>query len=104
MYLRESPIRKDEVVVLVSVESIHTLFYGLTRGLYNLYETASLLNLSSTYAVKSFGLLVIGSLLVYMEAKSNLNVEYIEIYPTILKNSSNMPELAWISNYGRQFS
>ena len=48
VYLRELPIWKVEVGVLVCVEYLQTLFYGLTRGIYNFCATASLITSSST--------------------------------------------------------
>ena len=38
-----------------------------------------------------------------MEAKAKLNMEYLEIDPTILQNPENLLNTAWISNSGRQF-
>ena len=38
-----------------------------------------------------------------MESKSKLNVKYIDIDTTLLKNTENLLNPAWISNYGRQF-
>ena len=43
VYLKESPIWKVEVLVLVSVESLQTLFDGLNRGMYNLCDTVLLI-------------------------------------------------------------
>ena len=42
MYLKDPPIWKGGVGVLVCVESLKTLFDGLTRGLYNFCETESI--------------------------------------------------------------
>ena len=86
VYLRESPIWKGEVGVLVCVESLQTLIHGLTRGLSNLCETASLISLSSTSGVKSIVLPFLGFYLVNMEAKAKLDMESLDIDPTILKN------------------
>ena len=74
MYLIESHILKDEVGFLIFVESLQTLFYGLTRGLSNFFDTASLITSSSTYGVKSIGLPVIGSSLVHIDTKEILNM------------------------------
>ena len=71
--------------------------------MYNLCKTACLIDSSSTYGVKFIGLSVIGSYLVNMEVKEKLNVEYIEIDPTLLQNPENLLNLAWISNSRRQF-
>ena len=102
--LRESEICKCEVGVWDCVESLQNLFYGLTRGLSNLCENASLITSSSTSVVKSIGFPVIWFSLVIMKAKSKLNVEYLDIDPTILKNTENLLKPSWISNSGRQFS
>ena len=64
MYLRKSPIWKGEVGDLVCVESIQTLFDGLTICLYDLCDTASLIISLPHYGVKPTGLPVIGSYLV----------------------------------------
>ena len=74
MYLIESPTLKGEVGVLVLFEFLQTLFYGLNRGLSNLYETATLITSSSAYGVISIGFSVIGSSFVHMKAKEKLNV------------------------------
>ena len=37
-----------------------------------------------------------------MEAKANLNVEYLKIDPTILQITENLLNPAWIYNSGRQ--
>ena len=104
VYLRESHIWKVEVGIFVFVESLQNLFGGLTRGLSILCETASLITSPSTYGVKSIGLPILGSSLVHVEAKSKLNVESLEIYPTLLKNPANLLKPSWICNSGRQFS
>ena len=52
MYIRESQIWKGEVGALVWVEPLQTVFGGLTRGLSNLCETASLITSSSDSGVK----------------------------------------------------
>ena len=84
MYLRESPICKGEVGVLVCVESLQALFYEVNIGLYNLCETASLITYYSSSGVKSFFLSVIVSFFVHIEAKEKLNVEYLEIDNALL--------------------
>ena len=81
---QESPIRKGEVGALGWVEFIQTLFDGLTRGLSKLYETTSIITLSSASGVKSIGFPVLGSSFVHMEAKVKLNVEYLDIDPNLL--------------------
>ena len=90
LYIRESPIWKGEVRVLVCVESIQTLFDGLTRSMTNFCDTVSLITSYSTYGLKSIGLPVLGSFLVHTEAKENLNVEYLDIDPTLLQNPENL--------------
>ena len=52
---------------------------------------------------KSIGLNVLRSPFVHMEEKVKLNMEYIEIDPTILKNTANLLIPDWISNSGRNF-
>ena len=76
VYLRDSPILKVEFGVLVCVESVQTIFDGLTIGLFNLCDTDSLITSSLTSGVKYIALPVLGSYLVYMDAKEKLNVEY----------------------------
>ena len=66
------------------VDPLQTLFDGLTRGLSNFFDTASLITSSLTSGVKYIVLPVLGSSLVYMEAKEKLDAEYVEIYPTLL--------------------
>ena len=83
MYLRESTIWKDEVEVLVFIESLQNLFDVLNRGLPNLCETPPLITSDSTSGLKPIGLTVLGSSIVKIEAKSKLNVEYIEIDPNL---------------------
>ena len=78
MYIRYSPIWKGEVGVLVWVDYFPTLFDGLTRGLYNLCDTASFITSSSDYGVKFIGLPVLGSSFVHTEAEAKLNVEPLE--------------------------
>ena len=85
VYLRSLQTRKGEVVVLVCVESLQTLFDELTRDQSNFCETASLINSFSWSGVKYIGLPVLGSSLVHMEAKAKLNVEYIKIYLTLFQ-------------------
>ena len=87
VYLRESPIWKGEVRALVWVESLQTLFDGLTRGLSNLCDTASLITSSSASWVKYISLPVIVSSLAHTYEKSKLIVEYLEIYHTLLEKS-----------------
>ena len=98
MYLRESPTWKSEFGALVLVESIKTFFDGFNRGMSNFCETVSLINSSSSSGVKPIGLPVLGSSFVHMEAKVNLNLEYLEIDTTFLQNSENLINPAWISN------
>ena len=62
------------------------MFHGLTRGLFNFCETASLITSSSISGVKSIGLPVRVSSIVQMEAKSKLNVKYFEIDTTLAKS------------------
>ena len=88
--MRESPIWKCEVRVLDCVETIQTLFDGLTRVFYSLCETASLKTLCSTSWVKYIGLHVLGSLFSLMEPNEKLNVWYIDIDPTILQNTEEV--------------
>ena len=76
VYLIDSPILKVEFGVLVCVESVQTIFDGLTIGLFNLCDTDSLITSSLTSGVKYIALPVLGSYLVYMDAKEKLNVEY----------------------------
>ena len=76
-------------------------FDGLTSGLSNLCETSKLIISSSDYGVKFIGLPVLVSSLVHKEAKSELNVEYIEIDPNLLKNPVSLLNPDWISNYRR---
>ena len=90
--------------VFVFVESLQNLFYGLTIVLFNLCETVSLINPSSTYRIKSIGLPVLSSYLVNMESKAKLNLEYIEIDPTLLQNPENLLKPDWIANSGIKFS
>ena len=75
---------------MVCVESIQTLFDGLTRSMTNFCDTVSLITSYSTYGLKSIGLPVLGSFLVHTEAKENLNVEYLDIDPTLLQNPENL--------------
>ena len=84
--------------------SLSKLFDVLTIGLSNLCETASIITSSSYSGVKSIGLLVLGYSFVNMEEKAKLNVEYIEIYPTLLQNSENLLNPDWIYNSGRKCS
>ena len=104
VYLRESLIWKGEVGYLVWVEYLQTLFYGLTRGISNFCETASLITSSLSSGVKSIGWPVLWSSFVHMEAKEKLNVEYFDIEPTLLQNPANLLNPDWIFNSGRQFS
>ena len=104
VYLRESPIWKGEVGVLVYIESIQTLFDGLTKGMYNFCETISLINSSSSSGVKPIVFPVHGSSLVNIEAKEKFKVEYLDIDTTLLQNKAKFLKPDWISNYGRQFS
>ena len=101
MYLRESLVWKGKVRALVWVDYIQNLFDGLTRGLYNFCETASLITSYSTSGVKSIDLTVLGSHLVQMESKAKSNMGYIGIYTTLLKPQENLLNLDWISSYGR---
>ena len=39
----------------------------------------------------------------HMEAKESLNVEYLEIDPTLLQNPENLLNPYWVYNSGRQF-
>ena len=81
MYLRASPIWKFGVLVFVEYHQI--LFDGLIRGLFNLCETEPKITSCLTNGVKSSGLHVLGSLIVHMEAKEKLNIEYLDIDPTL---------------------
>ena len=98
VYLRESPIWKVELGALVWVESLKTVFDGLSRGISNLCETTSLISSLSYSGVKSIGLPVLGSSFVHTEEKARLNVEYHDINTTLLKNPSNLlkPDLSLI--------
>ena len=80
------------------------VFDGLTRGMSNLCETASLITSSSASGVKQIGFSVLCSSFVSMESRSKLDVVSLEIYPTLLQNTSNLLNPDLISNYGRQFS
>ena len=102
VYLKESPIWKGEVGVLVCVESLQTLFDELNRGLFNLFETTFLITSSSTYGVKCIWLHIIGSYLLHMEEKVKLNVEDLEIDPNIFQNLEKLLKPYCISNPGRQ--
>ena len=64
--------------------SLSKFIYLFNRVLSNLCETASLITSSSAYGVKSIYLPVIGFSLVHLEARNNLNVEYIEIDTILL--------------------
>ena len=90
MYIRESTILKGEVGVIYCFDSLQSLLYVLTRGLSNVFETASLITSSSTYGVKSIGLTVIGSYPVNMEANAKLNAGYIKTNPTLLEKLENL--------------
>ena len=90
MYLRDSPIYKGKFRALVWVESIQLFLNGLTRGLYNLCETASIISSYSWFGVKYIGLTFLGPSFVYMDATARLLVEYIENYHTILQNSEKL--------------
>ena len=63
MYLIESSIWKNGVIVLYYVESLQALFNVLTRVLYNFCDTSSLITSSSASGEKYVGLPVIGYLL-----------------------------------------
>ena len=102
--MRESPIWKGEFGVLVCIESLQTLFDGFTRCMYNLWDIAYPIPSSSTYGVIIIGLPVIWSPPFHIDAKEKLNLEYLYIYPTILKNIANFLKPDWISNYVRQCS
>ena len=104
MYPIELPIWKGEVGDLVWVESLQTLFGGLIRGISNLCETYYLITSSSASGVKSIVFSSLGSSIVHMEAKENLNVEYLEIYSTLLQNPADFLNPKSVSNSGRQSS
>ena len=76
---------KGEVGALVLVDYLQTLFGGFTRGLSNLCDTAFLITSSSVFGVKYIGLTVLVSPFFHMEEKSELELEHLEIDPTILK-------------------
>ena len=61
-------------------------------------------NFTLSFWSKSIVFPVLVSSFVHMEAKAKLDVEYLEIYPTLLQNPENLIKPAWISNPGRQFS
>ena len=73
VYPIESPIWKGETGVLACVKSLLNLSDGLTRGLYNLCETAYLITSSSTSWEKSIGLPVVESSLVHTDARSKMS-------------------------------
>ena len=56
----------------------------MTRGLSNFFDNASLKNSYLICGVIYIGLNILGSYLVHMEAKVNLNMESIEIDPNHL--------------------
>ena len=103
MYLRGSPILKVEVGVIVCIEFLQTLFYGLSKVMYNLCDTAYIIPSCSTSGIKYIGLTVLGSPLIHMEAKEKINMDSLEIDPPLLKNLENLLKPAWISNSGRIF-
>ena len=90
MYLGESTIQKGEYGVLVCVESFQSLFDGMTRGLSKFCEIVSLINLSSTSGLNPLDFLFLFPPFVHMKENSKLNVEYLEIYTTLLKNTANL--------------
>ena len=61
-----------------------------TRGLSNMCETESLMTPYSTSGIKFIGLNVVGSSRVHIKSKERLNVESLEIDPTILKTKANL--------------
>ena len=64
--------------------------FSLTRGASNLCETASPITPSSTYGIKFFGMPVLGSSYVHMEAKVELNMEYLENDLIIYQNPERL--------------
>ena len=67
-------------------------------------EAITLKPVDLTLEVEYVGFPVLDSSLVHMQSKAKLNVEYLEIDPTLLQNPANLLDPDWISNYGRQFS
>ena len=103
MYIRESPILKVGVGMLVWVESLQKTFDGLTRGLCNFCDTASVITSSSASGVKYVALTFLGSFLFHIESKANLDVKYLETDTTLLQNPENLLKPAWIYSYTWQF-
>ena len=104
VYLRESLIWIVVVGFLACVYFIQTLFGVLTRGVSSSCDTASLITSFSNYGVKSIGLPVLGSYFLHMDEKAKLNLESIDINPTILKNTENLLKPAWMYDFGRNVS
>ena len=87
----------------VWVEFLQTFFDGLTRGLYNFGDTASLFTSSSACIVKSIGFTVLGYSLVHMQAKKNYKMKYLEIDSNLLQYPQKILNPYFISNFERQF-
>ena len=103
LYLRQSPMWKVGVGVLVCVDSLQAFFYELNRSMSNLCDTKYLITSFSTSGSKSIGLTVIGSYLGHMEERAKLKQEYLDIGPTILKNIEKLLKPCRISNYSIQW-
>ena len=73
VYIIELLIWQGEFGALDWVESIQTLFDGLTIGLSDLCDTASLITSSSASGLKTIGFPVIGYSFFHMEEKAKLN-------------------------------
>ena len=97
----ESPICKGVVGALFWADSLKRFLDGLTKGISHLFLTDSLITLSSYSWVKSIGLPVIGSSFVYMDPKEKLDMESLDMDPTIFQNPENLLNPDWISNYVR---
>ena len=98
LYLRETPIWKGFFGVLVCVKSLQTLFDELSRGISNLFYTSFLINSYSTSLVKPIGFTVLVYYLVLTEVKEKLNVQFLDIIPTLLKNIENLLNPSWVFN------
>ena len=85
VYPRELPIRNVGFRVLFFVESLQTLFDGLTISMSNLCQTESQITSSSIFGVNSIRLTVLGSSLVRMDSKAKVNMEYLDFDHTLLK-------------------
>ena len=75
VYMGESPFLKCKVGILDCVDSLQIILVGLTRIIYNLCETASLMNSFSACAENSIGLPIIGSSFDVVQVKTKKNVE-----------------------------